>query len=143
MKPAPFGSAAPPIAAMPPLRVLVVDDHSPTLTAVAALLDHEYPLIDVIGTAENVEKALRISREAAPDVVVLDLDLGTGHALDLMPEVGIDKGVTVVIFSSSDDPAEWRRAQAAGASAFVSKLSPVTELIAAILATRSQHKAGG
>lgn len=133
----------PPVVATPPLRVVVVDDHGPTLTAVAALLDHEYPQIDVIGTARNGETAIRICREATPDVVVLDLDLGNEHGLDLMPKVGLDKGVDVVIFSASDDPEERRRAKAAGATAFVSKLSPITELVDAILATRKQDRAWG
>ena len=119
-----------------PRRVLVVDDHAPTLAAVAALLQREYPDIEVVGTAGNGEAALRIVRDAGPDVVVLDLSLGDEYGLDLMPAIGRHPGVAVIVLTSSDDPLERSRALASGAVAFVNKLSPATELIGTILAVQ-------
>ena len=66
-------------------RVLLVDDHAPTLAAVAALLDSERPGIEVVGTARDGASALQRVREAAPDVIALDLDLGGENGLDLIP----------------------------------------------------------
>lgn len=116
--------------------MLIVDDHARTRGAVAALLQEEYPRIDVVGTAGDGNTALRQLRDAAPHVVLLDLDLGDEHGLDLMPAISRHPGVAVVILSSSDDPLERIRALGAGAVAFVSKLSPAADLIAAILAVR-------
>ena len=127
---------AAPLPIRKPRRVLIVDDHVPTLAAVTSLLEREYPRIEVIGAASNGDAALRLVREAQPDVVVLDLDLGNEYGLDLMPAIGGCQGAAVVILTSSDDPLERTRALAAGAAAFVSKLSPAVELIAAILAAR-------
>lgn len=115
-------------------RVLIVDDHVRTLAAVAALLQAEYPRIDVVGTASNGQAALRKLRDTAPDVVVLDLDLGGERGLDLMPAIGRHAGVAVIILSSSDDPLERAQALCAGAAAFISKFSPAEELVDAILA---------
>ena len=117
-----------------PLRVLLVDDHQPTLSAIAAILDNEYPFIEVVGTARDREKAIRLSRQTAPDVVVLDLQLGASHGFDLMSAIRVS-GTAVVIFSTSDNQAERTKAFAMGASAFVSKLGPVQELVNAILAS--------
>jgi len=119
-----------------PRRVLIVDDHAPTLAAVMALLEREYPRIEVVGAASNGDAALRVIGNASPDVVVLDLDLGDEYGLNLLPAISTRRGVAVVILSASDDPLERTRALAAGAASFVSKFSPAGELIAAILAAR-------
>ena len=118
----------------PAARVLVVDDHAATLAAIAALLDRESPLIEVVGIARCSDGVMRVLREAAPDVVVLDLDLGGECGLDLLPMIHGHPGVAVIILTASDDPLDRARALAAGAAAFVSKLSPAAELIDAILA---------
>lgn len=124
-------------------RVLIVDDHARTLAAVAAVLQQEYPRIDVIGTAGNCHAALRNLHNAPPDVVVLDLDLGEEDGLDLMPAIDRHPGIEVIILSASDDPEEAIRALGAGALAFISKFSPVEELIAAIVATRPEATGAG
>lgn len=119
-----------------PRRVLIVDDHAATLAALRSLLEREYPRIEVVGTASDGDTAMQIVRRVAPDVVVLDLDLGGEYGLDLMPAIGGRQGAAVVILTASDDPLERTRALAAGAEAFVSKFSPAEALIAAILAAR-------
>lgn len=125
---------AAPVSAVKTRRVLIVDDHARTLAAVAALLQQEYPRIDVVGTASDGNMALQIIRDAVPNVVVLDLELGDEHGLDLMPAIARFPGVEVIVLSSSDDPLARAQALDAGALAFISKFSPAEELIAAILA---------
>lgn len=119
-----------------PRRVLIVDDHAPTRTAIKALLEQEHPHIQVIATAKDSATAMRVVRDAVPDVVVLDLNLGDEYGLDLLPEIGRHPGVAVIILTGSGDPLERAKALAAGAAAFISKISPAGELIAAILAVR-------
>lgn len=117
-----------------PRRVLIVDDHVRTLAAVAALLQAEYPRIEVVGTASDGAAALRLLAQAAPGVVVLDLDLGGERGLDLLPAIGRHADVKVIILSSSDDPLEKLRALDAGAVAFIHKYAPAGELVDAVLA---------
>jgi DNA-binding NarL/FixJ family response regulator len=124
-----------------PLRVLVVDDHAPTLAAIADLLEREYPRLEVVGIASDGAAALRVIGDAEPDVVVLDLDLGGEYGLDLMPAIRRHPGIVVVILTASDDPIERSRALRAGAVAFISKLAPVGELISTILAAGSDRSA--
>lgn len=123
-------------------RVLIVDDHAATVAAIEALLEREYPRIEVVGTASDGGAALRVIREIVPDVVVLDLNLGNECGLDLMPVIGRHPGIAVIILTASDDPRARARALAAGAAAFISKLSPAAELIAAILAARPGEMGG-
>ena len=117
-----------------PLRVLIVEDHAPTRAAIALLLEHEFPRMVVIGTAGDSDAALRAVLDEAPEVVVLDLDLAGKDGLELIPAISRD--IAVIILTSSDDLMARPRALAAGATAFVSKLSPAQELISAILAVR-------
>lgn len=117
-------------------HVLVVDDHAPTLEAIAALLELEQPDIEVVGTARDSAGALRLAHDASPDVVVLDLDLDGEDGLDLIPVLIVQYGATVIILTSSNDPQMKRRGFAAGARAFVSKFAPSAELIHAILAVQ-------
>lgn len=128
--------AVPPDTVAKARRVVIVDDHASTVAAIMALLEREYPRIQVVGAASDGATALRLIRETSPNVVVLDLNLGDEYGLDLMPEIGRHPGVAAIILTASDDPLERVRALAAGAAAFISKLSPAEELIAAILAAR-------
>lgn len=125
------------------LRVLIVDDHEQVRLAIKALLEQEFPRIYVIGAAGDSATAIRLARDSVPDVVLLDLDLGKEHGLSLLPVLRRQFGPEVIILTASDDPLERSRALAAGAYAFVSKLSPANVLISAILDIRSRLRCPG
>lgn len=115
-------------------HVLLVDDHAPTRAAIAAILEREWPGICVVGSVGDGVGALQAIRTMAPDVVVLDLDLGSENGLDLIPGLLQSNGVAIIILTASDDSRDKAKSFAAGASAFISKLAPASELISAILA---------
>jgi DNA-binding NarL/FixJ family response regulator len=117
-------------------HVLLVDDHAPTLSAIACMLESEQPDIEVVGMARDGAGALQLVRESAPDVVVLDLDLAGESGLELIPLLVLKHRVIVIVFTSADDPQTRKRSFSAGAAAFVSKYAPVDELISAIRSAR-------
>ncbi len=116
-------------------RVLLVDDHAPTRTAIKALLDSQCPCIQVVAAAGDGATALRLISQAKPNIVVLDVHLGDEYGLDLLPALARRPELAVIVLTASCDPQDRRSAFAAGAVAFISKYSPAEELIAAILAT--------
>jgi DNA-binding NarL/FixJ family response regulator len=63
------------------LRVVIVDDNEAFLAAARALLETGSLL--VVGTATNPQGAVEEVRRAGPDVVVVDLHLGSASGLDL------------------------------------------------------------
>ncbi len=124
-------------------HVLLVDDHAPTLSAIACMLESERPDIEVVGMARDCAGALQLVRESAPDVVVLDLDLAGENSVELIPLLVLKHGVIVIVFTSADDPQTRKRSFSAGAAAFVSKYAPVDELISAIRSARLELVAIG
>lgn len=130
-------------SALPVRRVLLVEDHAPTVAAVARLIDQLRPEMGVIGTAADLVSARTAIRETKPDVVVLDLDLGGEDGLDLLPALNRAPAPSVVVLSVSDDESTRKRALAAGAQAFVSKLAKAEELLSAILARSPQPISAG
>lgn len=124
-------------------HVLLVDDHAPTRAAITAILEREWPGIRVVGSVGDGVGALQAIRAMAPDVVVLDLDLGSENGLDLIPGFLRANGLSIIILTASDDSRDKAKSFAAGASAFVSKLAPASELISAILAAPSRSTGMG
>jgi DNA-binding NarL/FixJ family response regulator len=55
-----------------PVRIVVADDHQIVRSGFAGLLDTQ-PDFTVVGTAENGAEAVRVCREATPDVVLMDV----------------------------------------------------------------------
>ena len=66
-----------------PIRILVLDDHTLFRESVARLLNSE-PGFQVVGTCGSIQEALGLLRQAAPDIVLLDLDLGQSDGAQFM-----------------------------------------------------------
>ncbi|MCU0988495.1 MAG: response regulator [Xanthomonadales bacterium] len=114
------------------IRVLVVDDHELVRIGLRHILA-DYPAIQIAGEAVDGESALRMNRELRPDVVLLDVSLPglsgfevTTRLKQVSPELGI---VILTVHEQSPYPAQLL---AAGASAYLTKGCPATELVQAI-----------
>jgi DNA-binding NarL/FixJ family response regulator len=114
-----------------PTRVLLVDDHDLIRDGLMGVFALE-PHMQVVGTAKNVATALQKYDELRPDVVVTDLQMQDGTGLDVVREVrknGGNAGVVVLTMHSGDE--QIFAAMEAGASAFVGKDAPSTEVVKA------------
>jgi PleD family two-component response regulator len=78
------GPAAPPISAEPP-RLLLIDDDEGIAMTLSALLEDEGIRVD---TARSLAEAqARLAGDVDYSVVLLDVNLGDGSGLDLLPEL--------------------------------------------------------
>ena len=110
------------------LRCLIVDDNASFLEAAATLLKREG--VTVAGVASSTEDALRRAQELEPDVVLVDIRLGSESGLDLARRLAETDGDTTVILISSHPGAEFADLIAeTPAAGFV----PKTELSAAAI----------
>jgi DNA-binding NarL/FixJ family response regulator len=114
------------------IRVLVVDDHRVFGEALAARLGAEADL-EVVGTATSRADAEPLARRQHPDVVVLDVELGDGDGLDLVPRLlEDDPECRIVVATAHDTTAVAGRALQVGARGFFSKDGRLEELLAVI-----------
>lgn len=80
-------------------RCLIVDDSARFLEAARALLEHDG--IRVVGVASTGGEALARIAELAPDVVLLDLDLGGKSGLDLASALERASPSAVIVLTSA------------------------------------------
>jgi len=114
------------------IRILVVDDHELVRIGLRHILA-DYPLIDIVGEAGDGETAIRLNREVKPDVALLDIHLPglsgfevTSRLKQMNPDLGI---IILTIHEAAPFPG---RLLDAGASAYLTKGCPATELVQAI-----------
>ena len=114
------------------LRVLVVDDHVGVRKGIASLIDAEQPRMCCVGGAGTASDALTLTRDLRPDVIVLDVILGSDDGLALIVPLRRLAPCAVVVLTSLTDPSVDAHAARLGALACLHKAAPAGELIAAI-----------
>jgi two-component system, LytTR family, response regulator len=69
---------------LPLIRTVLIDDEIDSNRILQTLLESYCPLIRVVGTADGVETAISLIREARPDLVFMDIEMTGGNAFDLL-----------------------------------------------------------
>ncbi len=121
-------------AAPDPVRILVCDDHVVVRAGLLALLDSA-PGIEVVGEAGTGEEALALAARLAPDVVLMDLQLGEGiDGVETTRRLTATGGPSphVLVLTTYDTDADITRAIEAGATGYLLKAERPEELFAAI-----------
>src|SRR5262245_52832079 len=120
---------------------LIVDDNEPTRTLLARILAQELGVQSVL--AGTCEEALRLTRERAYDIILLDLvmpGIGGFEVLKAIRTGSANIDTPVIILSVLDDRASVDRCMALRAHAFITK--PVNrEIVAGMV--RAQLRGGG
>ncbi|MEU9590257.1 response regulator transcription factor [Streptomyces sp. NPDC048193] len=117
-----------------PVRILVCDDHVVVRAGLLALLDSA-PGIEVAGEAGTGEEALALAARLAPDVVLMDLQLGEGiDGVETTRRLTSGDGPSphVLVLTTYDTDADITRAIEAGATGYLLKAERPEELFAAI-----------
>ena len=119
-----------------PLRCLIVDDNVQFLATVRTILVGGD--LDVVGEASNMADAITLASELAPDVVLLDIDLGEESgfvvARELVDRAGADAPSIVFISAHPENDFADLIAESP-ALGFVSKSELSRGAIAEVLAS--------
>lgn len=113
------------------MRVLLIDDHALFRVGLLELLERRG--IEVIDAVGDCEVGLRLARDCAPDVVLLDLrmpGLGGLEVLRRMRAEGIEQRVAML--TTSTDERDLIGSLQAGANGYLLKDMEPDELIAAL-----------
>ncbi len=122
------------------LRCLIVDDNLEFLRVVSMLLETED--IDVVGVATSSAEALPRVRELQPDVVLVDIKLGSECGFVLARELAEspDVSAAVIIISTYAERDFADLIAASPAVGFVSKSALSGDAIRALVASGSRER---
>jgi two-component system, NarL family, response regulator NreC len=115
-----------------PIAIVLADDHEMVRTGLRHVLEAQSDLA-VVAEAGTVEGAVAAAAAHRPAVLVLDLAMPGGSALDALPDVARRVApARIVILTMQDDPGFARRALRTGAIGYVLKEAAPGELVAAV-----------
>lgn len=123
----------------PPLRVVLVED-SPRLCRLLAGILGELEGVAVVGEAADEASAIRLLGECQADLVIVDLELGSGSGLGVLRVLASHPGrfgqLRAVVFSNYGHPSLRERCHNLGADGFFDKAFQFDDLIDYVLAAR-------
>jgi DNA-binding NarL/FixJ family response regulator len=122
-----------------PAQIAVVDDHLLIGRLVVGLLERAGYTASLAFGATDDETWAAV-QQVAPELLLLDFDLGQQHsALEILRRA-VDRGISVAGFTGSDDELEHAAYLEAGAGAVVSKSSGPAELVAMVELALGGHE---
>ena len=121
------------------IKVLIAEDQSLILGALAALLDMEDD-IEIVARATNGKDALRLALETKPDVVVTDIEMPGMTGLEFAAALkDKEQPARIIIVTTFARPGYLRRALSVGVRGYLLKDAPSDQLAEAI---RNVHRGG-
>jgi DNA-binding NarL/FixJ family response regulator len=113
-------------------RVIVVEDHPVLSDGLRQLIDKQ-PDLACVGVADNTSDAKRLVEQSKPDLMLLDLRLKGGDALDLIKSLRVQQPeVKVLVLSQYDELIFAERTLRAGASGYIMKENATDEVLRAV-----------
>jgi DNA-binding NarL/FixJ family response regulator len=114
------------------IRVLLIDDHRSVLWGLEKLIDSQQPRMQVIGKFTSFAEASTDLERLQPDLILLDLDLGVEHGIDVIPRLIQITQAKILILTGSRDTAMHDKAIIAGAKGILEKENSAETILTAI-----------
>jgi DNA-binding NarL/FixJ family response regulator len=109
-------------------RILLVDDHPLTRSALAGLLQQHG--FDVVGEAADGESAITQAAELSPDLILLDLSMPGLDGLSALPRLReAAPSCEVVVLTASGEEKNLLAAIRAGAAGYLLKSEPPARIV--------------
>lgn len=122
------------------IRVLIVEDHETVREGLKLILSGQSDL-DVIGDAGDGRAAVELAQQLEPDVVLMDISMPNMNGLKATAKLKeCCPNTQVLALTRHKDQGYLHQVLRAGASGYVLKQSPATELIYAIRAVAKGGK---
>ncbi|HMN44549.1 MAG TPA: response regulator transcription factor [Povalibacter sp.] len=115
----------------PRIRVVLAEDQTMVLGALAALLDLERD-IEVVAQAANGVEALAAVEAHAPDILITDVEMPELSGLDVAAQLRHRVRTRVIVLTTFARSGYLRRALEAGVNGYLLKARPARELADAV-----------
>lgn len=110
------------------IRIILIDDHPLFREGVAYTLEAQ-PDFAVLAQGENLDDAVRLARECAPDVMLLDINIPGGGINAAAAVNAAMPAVKVIMLTASTDEDDLAAAMRAGAKGYILKGVAARELV--------------
>jgi DNA-binding NarL/FixJ family response regulator len=118
------------------ITILIVDDHAVVRDGLRAMLAE--PDLEVVGEALDGAAAVDLAVSLGPRVVMMDLEMPKLDGIAATRRIKLARPDTaVVVLTTFDTEADVTRALAAGATAYLLKDAPRSEIVRAVRAAAS------
>jgi DNA-binding NarL/FixJ family response regulator len=123
----------------PRVRILLAEDHTLVREGTRQILA-QCPDFEVVGETDRGDLAVELTVRLQPDVVVLDVRLPVLNGIEATRRIAVQRPASrVLIVSAYDDQQYVLEALRAGASGYLLKNAPSTELVSAVRAVAGGH----
>ena len=117
----------------------MVDDHPLIRKGLSQALNKDE--ISVVGEASSLSEGVALLNSTTPDICIVDLNLGSASGIELI-KVGVvqNPNCAFVVLTMEDDLDTLITAKAAGARAYITKGSPIENLIEVVKTVLTDRK---
>jgi DNA-binding NarL/FixJ family response regulator len=121
------------------IKVVLVDDHPLIRKGLSQALNKDE--ISVVGEASSLSEGVALLNSTSPDICIVDLNLGSASGIELI-KVGMvqNPNCAFVVLTMEDDLDTLITAKAAGARAYITKGSPIENLIEVVKTVLTDRK---
>lgn len=117
---------------MKPIKIIIADDHKLVRESWSILLN-QTPGFQVIAQCNNGNDAVNKAKELQPDIMLIDITMSSKNGFETTQAMIKDfPHIKIIGISISNQPHVATRVLNAGAKGFVTKSSPLAEIITAI-----------
>jgi len=118
---------------MKKVSIMIVDDHTLIRETWSFLLGKNENF-EVVAECGNGERAIELARDKRPDVVLLDINMSPMSGFDVLKSIRkYSPGSKIIGVSMHSQPAYAKKMLRLGAKGYVTKNSPRTEMMEAIV----------